>query len=598
MKPLNISADAPWKARYRAPSIAWAVLAQANPKRGLVASNLDGIIQLYAWDVPTGKLTKLTNKPTGVVIGTISPDGGYVYYLDDEGGNEIGHFVRVPFEGGDAQDVTPDMPLYASHNLRHSRNGNAMAFTTANAGFKVYVQRGREDYAVVFTSERLTRAPSLSADGQIVAVESSERSGTVDTSIYAFDTETGEQIAELYYPNASAHQYDRFSPIDGDSRLLATTTAPGYERPLIWNPQTGDIRELKVDDIPGDIFPWDWSPDASKVLLCQLYQAQHSLYLYDLDDDHVGKLTPPAGVVGGGYFTPDGDIFATWQDASHPSELVALDGRTGEKKRTVLQAGSAPAGINWRSVSFAGANGEEIQAWLATPDGDGPFPTILHTHGGPTSVATASYHPSSQAWLDHGFAFFSINYHGSTTFGRDFEHSIWHNLGDLEVQDIVAAYHWLVDEGIAQPDAVLLTGGSYGGYLTLQTIGKEPDYWAGGMAQVAIGDWKLMYEDQAETLRGYQRALFGGTPAETPEATRKSSPITYAEQIKAPLLVIQGSNDTRCPARQMRAYEDRLKSFGKEIKVHWFDAGHGSRAMEQQIEHQEMMLHFAYQVLG
>jgi dipeptidyl aminopeptidase/acylaminoacyl peptidase len=107
-----------------------------------------------------------------------------------------------------------------------------------------------------------------------------------------------------------------------------------------------------------------------------------------------------------------------------------------------------------------------------------------------------------------------------------------------------------------------------------------------------------MYEDEAESLRGYQRALFGGAPEEVPEATRKSSPITYAEQVRAPILVIQGENDTRTPARQLRVYEEKLRSLGKQIEVHWFNAGHGARAQEQQIEHQELMLNFAYRVLG
>ncbi|MBL8155915.1 MAG: S9 family peptidase [Anaerolineae bacterium] len=208
------------------------------------------------------------------------------------------------------------------------------------------------------------------------------------------------------------------------------------------------------------------------------------------------------------------------------------------------------------------------------------------------------YTPSSQAWLDHGFAFATINYHGSTTFGKDFEKAIWGRLGQQEVDDMAAAYAWLVENGIARAEAVLVTGWSYGGYLTLQAMGKRPDLWAGGMAGIAIADWNLMYEDQAETLRGYQRALFGGTPEEKPEAHRASSPITYAEQVRAPILVIQGSNDTRCPPRQMRAYEAKMQELGKPIQVEWFDAGHGSRAMEQSIRHQEMLLEFAYRVLG
>ena len=85
-----------------------------------------------------------------------------------------------------------------------------------------------------------------------------------------------------------------------------------------------------------------------------------------------------------------------------------------------------------------------------------------------------------------------------------------------------------------------------------------------------------MYEDQADTLRGYQRALFKGSPEETPEATARSSPISYVDAVSAPLLVIQGSHDTRCPPRQMIAYEEKMKAAGKDITIEWFEAGHGS----------------------
>ena len=253
-----------------------------------------------------------------------------------------------------------------------------------------------------------------------------------------------------------------------------------------------------------------------------------------------------------------------------------------------------PAGIPWRSITYRSSGGAEIQAWLATPPGAGPFPTIVHTHGGPTAVQTNMWKPDAQAWLDHGFAFFSLNYRGSTTFGYDFQHAIDGNLGDKEVDDIAAGVDWLLAQGIAQPGALLKTGASYGGYLTLQTLGRRPELFAGGMAVVAIADWTLMYEDQAGTLRGYQRSIFGGAPDELPEAHRKASPITYAADIQAPILVLQGENDTRCPARQMRVYEGRLNELGKSIEIYWFDAGHGSLAIAEQIHHQKLMLDFAY----
>lgn len=594
--------DAPWKQRFRAPSIAWASIAENNPARGVVCTNMHGVYQLYAWDVKTGSLKQLTHQPAGLFLGYIAADGRFVYYHHDEQGNEIGHFRRVPFEGGETTDITPDLSPYASFGITDSRLNNLIGFTAADKeGFKVYVLKGESQPQIIYRSARLVSVPALSSGGELVVAASSERSGTLDTSLLAFDLETGAQIAELWDGDYSSIGLGPFSPVSGDFRLLGTTSISGYNRPLIWNPRMAERVDLAIDDLLGEVVPWAWSPNARRVLLRQLHKAQYQLYVYDVERAAATRLNHPAGVLGGfgnGYFTNDGEIFVTWEDSVHPSSLIALDGAMREQKRSVLEAGTAPGGRKWQSATFTSTDGAQIQGWLATPEGQGPFPTVLHTHGGPTWSISEVFLPESQAWLDHGFAFCTINYHGSTTFGKEFEKSIWGNLGHLEVDDMAAAFRWLVDSGIARPDTMLLTGTSYGGYLTLQAIGKRPDLWAGGMAQMAIADWKLTYEDQVDTLRGYQRALFRGTPDETPEATRASSPITYAEHIKAPLLVIQGRNDTRCPARQMEAYEQQLKSLGKRVTVHWFDAGHGSRVTEQQIEHQELMLRFAYQVVG
>jgi len=210
---------------------------------------------------------------------------------------------------------------------------------------------------------------------------------------------------------------------------------------------------------------------------------------------------------------------------------------------------------------------------------------------------TDLYFPASQSWVDHGFAFVSINYRGSTTFGRAFLEQIWGNLGRWEVEDMVAAREWLVKEGIADPSRVFVTGGSYGGYLTLQALGTRPSLWAGGMASIAVADWAIAHEDTTETLRGVRAARFGGTPQEQPERYAASSPITYAKDVQAPVLIIQGRNDTRTPRRSVDAYEATMKALGKSIEVHWFDAGHGSLVVDQAIEHHALMLDFARRVL-
>ena len=433
-------------------------------------------------------------------------------------------------------------------------------------------------------------------------VAATDRATVQHYNLLAFDTASGAQIAELWDGIGTSLEPLGFSPQAGDFRMAGTTNRSGVKRPFIWNPRTGERIDLDFPDLVGEVSPLDWSRDGKCLLLCQFSQAVQQLYSYDIPTQRLTKLNHPGGTYGffglGTYFGPDGEIFTQWEDATHPSQLVALDGQTGAKTRLVLAAGEALPGHVWKSITFPSSDGQMIQGWLGLPEGEGPFPTILHTHGGPESVMTERHMPDSQGWMDHGFAFLSINYRGSITFGREFQEKIWGDVGHWEIEDLAAARNWLLNEGISRPDAILLTGWSYGGYNTLMGLGKWPDLWAGGMAGVAVSDWAMMYEDSAEALRGYQVALFGGTPQEKPETYRRSSPITYAENVKAPVLIIQGRNDSRTPARPIEVYEQKLKTLGKPVEVHWFEAGHLGAGVEQDIQDFETMLRFAYRVLG
>lgn len=603
-KEVATQADAPWKQRFRAPTIWWTQQAKLAPQSGLVASNASGVGQLYSWDVPTGKLTQITSRPEGKGWGLLSPDGAYVFYLDDELGNEIGHWVRVPCAGGTPEDITPELPLYASWGFNLSTAGNRAGFTSATVdGFNSYVfdigAAGEfSPPRQIHHGTSLTFGPQMSYGGEVGVVASGHRSDKPLFSLLAFDLESGEQLGELWDGPETSIQVMGFSPMEGDLRLLAATDRTGVKRPLLWNPRTGARTDMTLPEIEGDVEAWDWSPDGRWILLSNAHRAIQQLYLYDLLNGTATRLAHPSGTYGSAYFTPEGEIFAQWQDSTNPARIIALDPQTGAQTRVVLSAGEVPPGHAWRRVSFPSVDGAQIVGWLATPEQSGPFPTILHMIGGPGGVITNSFDAGSQAWLDHGFAFLTINYRGCGTFGKDFEEQIWGDLGHWELEDLAAAHTWLVEQGIADPEQILLTGWSFGGYLTLMGLGKRPDLWAGGMAGIAIADWVIQYEDTADTLKAFQVAILGGTPDEKPQVYAKSSPITYADQVAAPVLVIQGRNDTRCPARPMEMYEQKMRALGNDIEVVWFDSGHGSLLVDQEIEHQEIMLRFASRVLG
>ena len=604
-KNLDLNENAIWKQRFRASKIRWAKIANLNQQRGLVSSDQDGVLQLYTWDVSTGDLQQLTHQPAGVVNGLPSADGTYIYYFHDDGGNEIGHYVRVPFEGGTQEDLTPGLPQYHASALNligQSFCGNLLGIRVADSGtYKLFALAPGQEPHKIYESQKLFIGPVLSYDGEIIAIASTAETKSLDTRLIVLDPQSGKQIAELWEGEGISHGIGEFAPRPDDFRILTSTNKSGYNQPLIWDPRTGEQRELIIDDLDGEVEAWHWSRDAKKILLSHLDQAHRQLYLYDLETDNLTQLQHPAGLVGSyfdnGIFTGENEILITWQNPTLPTRLLALDANGNKNPRTVLAAGDETIGHSWKSITYRSENGDYIQGWLALPEGDGPFPTILHVKGGPASAMFEYYYPESQAWLDHGFAFLSINYHGATTFGKDFEKSIMGQWGKLEVQDMASGYHWLVEKGIAKHNAVFLVGDSYGGYLTLLAMGKRPELWAGGMAGMAIADWAMLYEDASDRMRGHQQISFGGTPEEKPDVYRRSSPSTYAEQVRAPILVIQGSNDSRCTPRQMKTYEAKMKSLGKQIDVHWFEAGHGSQVQEQQIEHQEYRLRFADHVL-
>ncbi len=605
----TIADDAPWKQRYRAEQIFWAQLAETNPAHGLVATDdANGVIQLHAWETATGSVRTLTHDPHGVAEGMLSPDGRHIYLLDDSDGDEIGHLVRIPFMGGAPQDLTPDLPPYslAPPFGAVSRDGGRLAFTVANGeGFALLTVDLLDNDASapprsIFKTEALISHPILSEDGALAVVASTEQTGDQHYSLIVFDTLTGERVAELWDGPDSSVSPAAFSPLPNDVWLLATTTRSGFTRPLLWHPRTGARQDLALPGLEGDVLPYDWSPDGTRLLLCQVHRATQRLVVYDRETGRVTGLQHPSGSIGawserGAFFAPHGEIWAEWQDATHPAQLIALESATGTQVRTVLAAGPVPSSQPWRSITFLSSDGQEIQGWLARPPGSGPFPTILDTHGGPEDVQTQVFSPAAQSWLDHGFAFLSINYRGSTTFGRTFQEQIWGNLGYWEVEDIVAARDWLIAQRISRPDRIILSGWSYGGYLTLLALGRRPELWAGGIAGAAIADWTMLYEDAADFIRGYLVAMFGGTPEEKSEAYALASPLTYAEKVDSPLLIIQGRNDGRTPARPVEIYVEQLIAQGKQVEIEWYDRGHlgGSTQTAQAIAHQERSLLFA-----
>jgi dipeptidyl aminopeptidase/acylaminoacyl peptidase len=277
-----------------------------------------------------------------------------------------------------------------------------------------------------------------------------------------------------------------------------------------------------------------------------------------------------------------------WQNAAEPPVIRGRDG-------IVMRAPgeSAPAGTPYQDIDVDG-----IHVFVAEPKGRRPHPTIFIIHGGPESHDRDEFSARNQAWVDHGFAVVLVNYRGSTGYGKLWCDAIVGRPGLTELEDVAKVQDWVVQLGIADPKRTILSGGSWGGYLTLLGLGVQPERWALGIGIVPIGDYVAAFEDEMEPLKKYDADLFGGAPVDVPEVYRRSNPITYIEAVKVPMLLLVGQNDPRCPSRSVDIYRERLLELGRKFEEYRFDAGHGSLVVDEQIRQVEMQIAFAARNLG
>ncbi len=229
---LQLEENAPWKQRFRAPAIVSSQIASLDPTKGILAERRDGFLQWYAWDVPSNELRQITHTPGGhASYLTLSPEGQWVYYLEDKQGNEIGHYVRMPAGGGNLQDITPDLPLYSSFDFSPSRSGNRIGFLAAYEDqFHVFCMDIGKDgtpgnLRKVHTSPQLLVGMLLAYDGSVLTIMSTERTGRPQFSLLSFDTRTDEKLAELWDGEENSMVLMVPSPMPGD--------------PPSWRPQLG-----------------------------------------------------------------------------------------------------------------------------------------------------------------------------------------------------------------------------------------------------------------------------------------------------------------------------------------------------------------------
>jgi dipeptidyl aminopeptidase/acylaminoacyl peptidase len=577
--------EATWRRRIRAARITLPMWARDRPERLLYASSSSGKWELYAWDREQGTHRQVTDRPEGTTHGRLDPTGEWIWWFDDAKGNEFGRWFIEPFGGDDpAQPAAPKLRLGYAGGLALARDFALIGLSDDDGSTVHLVREGDPD--LLYEHREEATVAGLSRDETMFALSHSEHGDSRHPDVRVLDL-SGKALAELSDGPGRGLWPSGWSRVPGDGRLIVTHERTDLPRPLVWLPSTNDSLEPEID-LPGEVGA-SWYPDGRALLLWHDHRGRTELYRLALDNgSRPVRLDVPAGTIEGAAVRPDGEVWFGRSSGSTPPEI-----RSGTSVLLRPPGEAAPAGVEYQDLDVEG-----IHIFLIEPPGERPHPAIFLVHGGPTHHDRDVFSPRFQAWVDHGFSVVLVNYRGSTGYGKAWRDALEHDPGFPEVADVTTVRDRLVADGRIDPGRTVLSGGSWGGYITLLGLGTRPEAWSLGIAAVPVADYVAAFEDEMEPLKAFDRALFGGSPEEIPQLYAERSPITYVERVRVPVMILAGQNDPRCPIRQIDNYIARLEELGAPHEVYRYDAGHGSLVTDETIRQTEAMLAFASKHLG
>lgn len=572
-----------WRKRFSTPIFSVPQWARDEPMRAIYVSNVSGKYEVYAWDLSGKTKRQVTDRPEGTSIAVLTPDGEEIWWWADEAGGEAGRWMREPFLPGKATFAVEEIPPAYSAGISLGADIAVIATSDITAHRIYRSQDGK--LSVIHESELVAYAGSLSRDETLLSMTHAERGDARSMAVRVIDLD-GNTVAEHWDGFGAQVSLGPWSPVDGDQRLLLTRTVSGRSMPAIWDAENGTVEDLAIG-LSGEIYSADWYSDASAVVLLRDQRGRREPYGFELGKRVTTKLPLERGTVSSVKVRPDGEIWYALLRSSDPVQVRALspDGLG----RSILD--EEPEGVS--GVSYRDFDVGPIHSFIAVPSGNGPHPTIFIAHGGPEAHDTDSFNPQVQAWVDHGFLVVLTNYRGSTGYGIEWQHSIVGRPGFKELEDLASVHDALIAQGLCDPRRTILSGPSWGGYLTLLGLGTQPERWSLGVSIVPMADLIKNYWDESESLRQYDRSLWRGSPDEAPEVWQETSPLTYVEALESPLLIVAGVNDPRSPIEQIRSYVDRVEELGKSIETYFYEAGHGSSRVDERIHQLEVMYDFA-----
>ncbi|HEX8982020.1 MAG TPA: prolyl oligopeptidase family serine peptidase [Ktedonobacterales bacterium] len=551
-------------------------------------ANTSGQFNIWRQGVNGGWPSQITTFEEESVRSLIWTTSGEIIGSADHAGGEQYELFSVSAQGGAARYLTnrPDAQYELSEEGL-SPDGRYLVYsgndrTSTDSDVLIRDMQTGETRRVL-ANGHFNVAINWSPDGRFVTVMDI-RSNT-DMHMWLLEAATGEARELLphedecylapgpWLPDSSGLYLitDRGTQFKGIARYLLATDSVEWVLKPEW-----DVEQLSL------------SADGRRLLWTLNESGRSQLHVRDNDQASLRVSGLPIGVIEYMKLSPDGKTLALRiNSATAPAEVYVLSlGAIGSVSTPHLRrltygmlGGLAPADlIAPELVRYRTFDGREIPAWLYRPRGASeshPAPVVISIHGGPEAQERVEYRALYQFLLSRGIGVLAPNIRGSTGYGKAYQKLIHRDWGGAELKDIQATAEYARALSWVNPRKLGIYGGSFGGFATLSAVTRLPDYWAAAVDIVGPSNLLTFVRSVPPTWRRMMAAWVGDPEADA-DLLRERSPITYVDQIRAPLLVLQGANDPRVVKAESDQMVERLKSQGHEVEYVVFpDEGHG-----------------------
>ena len=570
-----------------------------DEKKLLVSSDETGIFNVYELDIQDGSKKQITNSQDDSFFAQdYVPGTGEIIYSADKGGNEISHLYLLD-KNGQTKDLTPGENEKASF-AGWSDNDQYLYYISNKRDPKFFdlykMEVNTWEPEMLYQNDKGFQLEGLSNNEQLIVL--SQPITTSENKLFIYDREKDE-LKEI---SMEAGRYSA-SGFSKDDKKLFYITDVGKEFAYLvaYDLETGE--SSPVYETNWDVMYSNLSETGKYRVIAVNEDGKNRITVMD---DQTGEELELPNI-------PDADIKAvnisdsenlmrlTIGTSKTPDNLYVYDFRTNDIKQltnTLNKEINPEDLVASKVVRFKSFDGLEIPAIYYKPhqaSKANKVPALVWVHGGPGGQSRTGYFALLQYLVNHGYAVLAVNNRGSSGYGKTFYKMDDKKHGDEDLKDVIWGKKWLQEQDYIDDENIGIIGGSYGGYMTMAAMTFEPDEFDAGVNLFGVTNWLRTLKSVPPYWEAFKKALYEemGDPVKDSLALYNKSPLFHADQVKNPVMVLQGANDPRVLQVESDEIVAALKKNNVPVEYVVFeDEGHGFVKKENEIKGYKQILEF------